>query len=355
MSRVQDLWHRRDRTRTTRYGKGNRWRAIRTDGTGREETRTFATKDAATAWAHAADLPAVATPVTVAEWAGEWQRRQVHQRDSSREVIRRRVDADIVPTLGALRVGAVTRADVQAAVLAWQERGLAPSTIRLTYSYLSSLMRDAELEGLIPASPCKQIRLPRPPAEPVQVLTVEQVQEVADRIEPWARDAVVLAAATGMRPGEWRGLTVDRADLRAGTILVDRQAGEPLTTWAPLKTPWSRRTITVGPATVEALERLVAQAGPLGHLHHHVGKAWSRHRLSDSWEQVRKRLDWMGPGGWHLLRHHHASHLLSQGASVVAVAARLGHKDATELLQTYAHVLPSDDAALAALADGAVR
>ncbi|MDY6054379.1 site-specific integrase [Micrococcus sp.] len=355
MSRVQDLWHRRDRTRTSRYGKGNRWRAIRTDGSGAEASKTFPTKDAATAWAHAADAPAAHAPVTVAEWAEEWQRRQVHQRPSSRGVIRMRVTGDVVPTLGALRLGAVTRADVQAAVLAWQDRGLAPSTIRLSYSYLSSMLRDAALEGLIPASPAKQIRLPRSAAEPVPVLTVEQVQQIADRVDPWARDAVILAAATGMRPGEWRGLTVDRVDLGAGTILVDRQAGEVLTSWAPLKTVWSRRTITVGPATLEVLERLVAAAGPLGHLHHHEGKAWSRKRVNGAWVRVRRRLDWMGAGGWHLLRHHHASHLLSQGASVVAVARRLGHKDATELLQTYAHVLPSDDVALARLSDGAVR
>mgnify|MGYP002654101582 CR=1 FL=1 len=61
--------------------------------------------------------------------------------------------------------------------------------------------------------------------------------------------AVLIGAATGMRPGEWRGLTADRVDLAARSILVDRQIGATTATWAPLKTAASRRTIRVGAET----------------------------------------------------------------------------------------------------------
>lgn len=352
MSRVVDLWLRRDRTRTARYGRGNRWKAVRTDGRGGEVTRTFRTKDAATAWAHTD--AAATTPVTVAEWAATWQGRQVHQRGRSRETIRLRVEGDILPTLGGRRLDSLTRADVQDAVLAWTGKGLAPATVRLSYRYLSSMLREAVLEGIIPVSPAVRIRMPALSPEPVEVLTVRQVQQIADTIAPWARDAVLVAAATGLRPGEWRGLTADRVNLQAGTVLVDRQIGETVGTWGPLKTTASRRVVTVGPATVEVLARLVEAADDAGRLFHHRGGGWSRHRLYDVWDDVRGKLSWMGPGGWHQLRHHHASVLLSGGASVVAVSRRLGHKDATETLSTYAHVMPSDDAALAGLTDGLV-
>lgn len=355
MSRVQDLWHRRDRTRTSRYGTGRRWRAIRTDGTGAEQTRTFTTKDAAVAWAHAADRPAAAAPLTVAEWAETWKSRQVHQRESSRASIGYKVDGYIVPALGALRLDEVTRADVQAAVIGWQAGGLAPTTVEITYRYLAGMLREAVLDGLIPASPCVKIRLPRDASGPTEVLTVEQVQQIADTISPWARDAVLIGAATGMRPGEWRGLTADRVDLAARSILVDRQIGATTSTWAPLKTTASRRTIRVGAETAAVLQRLIEAADDDGRLFHRAGAGWGRHRLSSAWDWCRGKLPWMGPGGWHQLRHHHASHLLSHGASVVAVARRLGHKDATETLRTYAHVMPSDDSALAALTDGLVR
>ena len=42
----------------------------------------------------------------------------------------------------------------------------------------------------------------------------------------------------------------------------------------------------------------------------------------------------------HDLRHHYASVLLAAGESVVAVAERLGHENATLVLTTYGHLLP---------------
>ena len=48
------------------------------------------------------------------------------------------------------------------------------------------------------------------------------------------------------------------------------------------------------------------------------------------------------PGGTtsHDLRHHYASVLLAAGESVVAVAERLGHENATLVLRTYGHLMP---------------
>jgi integrase len=46
----------------------------------------------------------------------------------------------------------------------------------------------------------------------------------------------------------------------------------------------------------------------------------------------------------HALPHHYASVLLAAGESVVAVAERLGHENATLLLTTYGHLmLDSED------------
>ena len=42
-------------------------------------------------------------------------------------------------------------------------------------------------------------------------------------------------------------------------------------------------------------------------------------------------------------RHSHASLLLSSGASVVAVAKRLGHSNIEQTLNTYAHMMPKED------------
>jgi integrase len=45
----------------------------------------------------------------------------------------------------------------------------------------------------------------------------------------------------------------------------------------------------------------------------------------------------------HSLRHHYASVLLAAGESVVAVAERLGHENATLVLRTYGHLMPDNE------------
>lgn len=45
----------------------------------------------------------------------------------------------------------------------------------------------------------------------------------------------------------------------------------------------------------------------------------------------------------HDFRHSHASFLISNGVSIVAVSKRLGHKSIEETLKTYAHLMKSDE------------
>ncbi|VXA93741.1 site-specific integrase [Citricoccus sp. K5] len=357
MSRVVDLWMRKDKSRTARYGKGKRWQAIRTNGRGAEEKKSFDLKDEAIEWAHDKSKRGAADPISVTEYAAQWEARQIHQRKSSRDTIASTVRLSIVPALGDKVMDEVTRAEVQDAVLAWsQDYKLAPSTVRRTYSYLSGIFTEAALDGVVEKSPCVKIRLPPLSSERIVPLTVEQVQTIADTILPRYREVVLVVAATGLRPGEWRGLTADRVDLKNGFITVDRQnrGDSPMPTFGPLKTPFSRRVLSVGPATLEVLRPLVENPGPEGLVFHYGGEGFSRNRASGVWSRMRTKLPWAGPG-FHQLRHHHASVLLSQGASVVAVARRLGHKDGTETLQTYAHVMPEDDSMLVGLSDGLIK
>lgn len=358
MSRVVDLWLRKDKSRTTRYGKGLRWQAVWTDGRGGELKESHRTKDAALAWLKEHDKgTAVVERVTVAEYALRWESRQIHQRKGSRTQIGSRIRRNIIPELGDKLMHQVTRADVQDAVTAWHERhGLAPGTVQVGYKYLAGIFSEAVLDKVVPSTPCVKIRLPEKQLELIRPLTVDQVQVLAQDMWEAYRAPVVFAAATGLRAGEWRGLTVDRVDFDAGKVTVDRQHvhGKTDPVFGPPKTPSSYRTISVGEATLEILQPLSESPGPSGLLFHSNGSAMNRSMVSSAWRGVREKHEWAGPG-WHQLRHHHASVLLSEGASVVAVAKRLGHKDASETIRTYAHLMPEDDGRLVALSDGLVR
>lgn len=45
----------------------------------------------------------------------------------------------------------------------------------------------------------------------------------------------------------------------------------------------------------------------------------------------------------HDFRHSHASYLISQGATIVSVAKRLGHSSITQTLNTYSHLMKGDE------------
>lgn len=59
---------------------------------------------------------------------------------------------------------------------------------------------------------------------------------------------------------------------------------------------------------------------------------------------------------FHDLRHGHATHLLAAGVNAKIVSERLGHATVAFTLDTYAHVMPGQQAeaaaAVAALVDG---
>lgn len=367
--RVVDTWHNKDRTRSARYGQGSRWMAVWSPAPGGEKKKVFKTKDAAKAFLEQVTAEralgrggVVGRDVMFADYAALWLEKQVHQRDVSRTGIESRLRLHIVPALEGMGLRQIRREDVQAAVARWSTT-LSPGSVKLAYTYLSGIMSEAVLDGLVVSSPCAKIKLPAVESERVRPLSVAAVQRIADTMSGTYRAAVVLAASTGLHPGEWRSLTWDRVDLDGGWIMVDRQLVSTTAhryDFGPLKTASSYRQVKIGPELVETLRGL--EPGPAGLVIYSVG-ALTRGKARTVWARVRRDLlaaedegDRVDIGaGWHQLRHFHASQLIAGGASPVAVAHRLGHKDATETLQTYAHLWPDDHAKLAAMSDGLVR
>lgn len=339
-----------------------RWRVVWNEPGGQERKKSFASKDAADYFATSvsSDLhtgeyhPLTSGVMTLEEWSKIWIKAQAHQRPQSMETVRARTRINIVSSMGNTPLRDLSRAQIQEAVVVWGET-LAPSTIKLTYTYLSGMLKYAVEEKQIKVSPCKGVRLPRVENSAVVPLSVGQVQQIyAAFVSPY-RLPVIVAAATGLRPSELFGLTWDRVDLDRSMLKIDRQLtgrSSRRPDWGPLKTPSSYRSLRIGPSTVEHLRRQ-AVSNSEGLVFQDVGESLTRNKVSNMWRSAREELSWMGDG-WHQLRHHHASLLIAAGMSPVAVAHRLGHKDATETLRTYAHLWPTDDARMAATADGLV-
>jgi integrase len=124
---------------------------------------------------------------------------------------------------------------------------------------------------------------------------------------------------------------------------------------APPKTESSDRKIPLGDVVITALARhlevfppacaLEALSGRQEPLLFSTerGEPISRTRFSDVWRPAAEAAGLAGKVTYHDLRHYYASLLIGRGASVKVVQARLGHKSATETLDTYSHLWPDDE------------
>lgn len=372
MTHIEDRWTtpsgkfdsrgRVVRERTARYGVGKRYLAVWTEA-GRRKSKSFDTRDAATAhMGKVADAQRLGVHIadhklTVAEFGDRWVSAQIHQRASTAAQMESRWRLHIRPTLGHMGLPEVTRAHIQAAVQKWA-REMAPATVSVVYGYVSGLFRAAVDDRLIAHSPCvRGINLPRTEHHRVIPLTVAQVHQIAEKITHRYRGLVLLGAASGMRSGELRGLTTDRVtwcDDGTAVIRVDRQLTSTAPEWGRPKTDRSDRSIRIDERSAVELRRHIDTYPP-----HDSGLIFTgrergplaRTSVATAMGTATKGMDLQDRAGLHLLRHHHASLLIAAGLSVTAVADRMGHQDATQVLTVYSHLWATDeDRSVAAIA-----
>lgn len=369
MGHVRDRWMTAGangrKVRNERWGKGRRWQARWVEADGSERVKACTTKDEAeqvlarVAVGEVSPRSAATSMLTFGEYAEEWRKQRLHHRPSTALAAEGTFRRILLPSLGHLRLDAVTRADVQAAVVQWSER-LAPSTVQVAYGYVASVYRHAVEDKLVPFTPCVRINLPAKPVERVRPLTVQQVEIIASRVPAWYRAMVVVDAATGLRGGELRGLTEDRVT-EGDVLVIDRQLvaikdGQPV--FGPPKSDAGVRTVAAGEVAAAALakHRDRYPLGPEGLIFVNRGRSpISRGDMSEVWRSATRDLKLRPRSGWHDLRHFHASLLIAAGLSPRAVADRLGHADVAETLRTYAHLWPSDQARAVAAADSVLR
>lgn len=354
------------RVKGPRHGQGKRWLARWPEADGRERSKAFAAKDAAVA--HLADVDTAQragtyvrpSRVTFRAYADGWLAAQLHHRPGTATTARRRLTNHAYPAFGGVPIGQVTRADVQAMIVA-ASGDLAASTVRLLHVYVRAVFAAAAEDRLIRDSPCRRIRLPEVPPKSVDPLSVEQVRTLAGALVDVRDDGdgrrgrrlghlqamLLVGAATGLRPGELRAVTADR--LVGDAVRVDRQldrAGHgSVPVFGPLKTKASYRVVPLAPSTVKVLGEHVERygPGPAGLVFCKPGGfVVDRKHLAYAWEVASAGMGLPPRTGWHDLRHHHASLLIGAGLSPRAVADRLGHADPSETLRTYAHLWPSD-------------
>ena len=342
-----------------------RWR----DETGKQRGRTFARKVDASAFlatvqvdtARGVYVDHTAGRETVEAYATAWAAAQPW-RPQTRERMTHVIRSQIVPRFGALPLRSVRSSAVQAWVGEMTKATLAPSTVEGYYRVLAAIMLAARRDRLVAESPTDGVRLPRAErsASSLVPLTTEQVWALSAAMPRRYRALVLVSAGLGLRQGEACGLTVDRVDFLRRQVRIDRQLVTPPGTgpvrFGPTKTTSSNRVLTLPDAVGEVLAAHIAEfgTGVDGLLFtSSTGAPLRRSTWSDAFRRAARdcKLD----ASSHDLRHHCASLLISAGCSVKAVQSFLGHKNASETLDTYGHLWAGDEDRIRAAIDAGLR
>jgi integrase len=295
--------------------------------------------------------------VSFQTFAETWRAAQIH-RPATATNVELHLRRHVYPRIGDRPIGAIRQSEVQALVKAMvsgragdsEPKGLAPSTVAVVYSWVSSIFKAAVADRVIAVSPCRSIRLPEIDDKEVEPISVETVEALAVNMPERYRALIVLGAGSGMRISEALGVTTDRVDWLRRTVKVDRQLiriADDRPVFGPVKDKRNRpRTIPLPTSVVEALSGHVAHygLGADGLLFTGTrGGPVSKQMFSNAWIPVAGPLG-ISPGdGYHQLRHFYASVLIRAGESVKVVQKRLGHTSAQMTLDVYGHLWPEDE------------
>ena len=153
------------------------------------------------------------------DFASTLTERKVNVRPATRDRIGGFLRAQILPTFGSVPLCRITRHSVQV----WVDdlaATLAARAVRDSYRILAGLLREAVRQGFIRQSPCYLISLPPLTRAEPRYLSAEEVERLADAIDPRYRSLIYTDAYLGLRWSELAGLKRTSLDFDAGRLLV---------------------------------------------------------------------------------------------------------------------------------------
>lgn len=283
--------------------------------------------------------------VLVAEYARVWVSTRPH-RPSTAEHQARLIRNHLASTpLGRMPMSAVRASHVQG----WasdRSRVLQPSTLRVLVQLVRSVFSAAGVDRVIGVTPVQRITVPRSESPRVVPLSLVEVRHLVDVMPTRCRAMVLTQARLGLRLGELLGLQVGDVDTVRRVVRVRHQLARDTSGLVPCKTPRSVRDVPLPVVVAEAIAEHLAQfPSESGFLFTAArGRPWWQMDYTSRFFRPAVAASGLPEGTTtHDLRHHYASVLLAAGESVVAVAERLGHENATLVLTTYGHLLPDSE------------
>jgi len=238
--------------------------------------------------------------------------------------------------------------------------GLSPKSITEHHRLISTVLDQAEKEGLVPFNVAGKATLPKMQKKEVNYFQPEQIAAIRDALESeplkW-RTLVHLLLITGARRGEVLGLKWEKVDFEGrkihicNSVLYSADIG--IYESSP-KTATSNRFITLPTETMQLLRKYQAwqtkERFRLGGYYEDQGFLFAQDNgkpmhpdTVTTWlDRFSKRhgLPHINP---HAFRHTMASMLYFNGVDSVSISKRLGHAQVSITADIYAHVMEEAD------------
>lgn len=158
----------------------------------------------------------------------------------------------------------------------------------------------------------------------------------------------LILLKTGLRFAEALGITLNDIDFKRKTVSINKTLAykgnrKGTRAFAPTKNKYSIRTIVVDDAVLYMLWKNAKGADPDESIFYRLKGFQFNSTLNNKLKRACRKAG-VPEITLHSLRHEHATYLVSQGISSMAVAERLGHADDSVTRAVYIHRLETERA-----------
>ena len=285
---------------------------------------------------------------------------EVYFRDKSQSLKDRSIknkrdtmNAQLLPYFKDRPMNSITPAEI----IQWQntiiEKGYSDDYLKTIQNQMTALFNHAKNIYNLADNPCDKVkRMGKTSKKKMKFWTIEEYRQFMTGIEPGSKYYVLfeLLFWTGAREGELLALNKSDFDFRNNLLHITKTYNriDKQDVITVPKTENSVRTINIPNFLKEKVQRYIdmhygipddARLFPI--VSRTLQKRMKRYAEKAGVKEIRV----------HDLRHSHAAYLIFQGIQPLMVKERLGHKDIKITLNTYGHLYPTEQKALADMLD----
>lgn len=216
--------------------------------------------------------------------------------------------------------------------------------LKRAYNVDGLLKRDVTFDAKIPQGK-------KPSKKKQKFMEIEDMKKLIQELKhenTSEANFFLILLKTGLRFAEALGITLNDIDFERKTVSITKTLNykgsrKGTRTFAPTKNKYSVRTIIVDDAVLYMLWKNARGADPDESIFYRLKGFQFNSTLNNKLKRACRKAG-VPEITLHSLRHEHATYLVSQGISSMAVAERLGHADDSVTRAVYIHRLETEKA-----------